>query len=95
MLRNVMLFSCILLSGCLDEPSQYPSSEGKKVPYILKEDCKFTIVDEYSKSSVTSPEVSGIDEAAISMGTSNGDMSIMVSSCTVVENSHNLSIYEN
>ena len=84
----------IFTIGCSDGSSKYPSAEGKTPPYILKEDCKFTIVEELSKASVTSPTVTGADNEIVSMGTSLGDKSIMVSNCIVIENSHGLSIYE-
>ena len=84
----------VFISGCSDDSSKFPSAEGKAFPYILKEDCKFTIVEELSKASVTSPIVTGADNEIVSMGTSVGDKSIMVSNCIVIENSHGLPIYE-
>ena len=91
---TLIIFTSVLFSGCSNEPS-YPSSEGMQTPYILKEGCKFTITEELSKASITSPTVTGIDEESVSMGISLGDKSINVSNCNVIENSHNLPIYEN
>jgi len=63
-------------------------------PYVLKEKCKFTIVEELSKASVTSPEVTGVIGVSASVGVSLGDKSIMVANCEVIENSHSLPIFE-
>ena len=84
----------ILLPGCSDNSLSYPSPEGKSIPYILKEGCKFTIVEELSKAGVTSPTVTGMDGATASASVSLGDKSITVSNCTVAENSHSLPVYE-
>ena len=86
--------SIILLTGCFDNSLKYPSPEGKPLPYVLKEDCKFTIVEEYSKASITSPTVKGLEGASASASISLGDKSITVSNCAVAENSHSLPIYE-
>lgn len=90
----LLLLSLVLIAGCSNNSSQYPSSEGMAPPYILKEDCKFTIVEELSKASITSPTVTAMDRTSASMGVSLGDKSIMVSNCQIVSNSHSLPIYE-
>ena len=86
--------SIIWLSGCSDNSTSYPSPEGQPVPYILKEGCKFTIVEELSKASVSSPTVTGMEGATASASISLGDKSITVSNCAVADNSHSLPIYE-
>ena len=91
---TLIIFVAVLSAGCSDQPS-YPSSEGKSMPYILKEGCKFTIVEELSKASITSPTVTGADNSTVSMEISLGDKSITLSDCRVIENSHNLPVYEN
>ena len=90
----LIILPIILLSGCSDNSSSYPSPEGKSIPYILKEGCKFTIVEEFSKASVTSPTVTGMDGATATASISLGDKSVTISDCTVIENSHSLPIYE-
>ena len=83
-----------LLSACSDESSGFPSADGKPTPYILKEDCKFTIVEELSRAGITSSEVEGLPGATGSASISLGAKSITVSNCRVTENSHSLPIYE-
>ena len=90
----LIVLPIITLSGCSDNGPGYPSPEGKSIPYILKEGCKFTIVEELSKASVTSPTVTGMDGATATASISLGDKSVTVSDCTVTENSHSLPIYE-
>ena len=89
-----MVPSIIWLSGCSDNSTSYASPEGKSVPYILKEGCKFTIVEELSKASVSSPTLTGIEGATASASISLGDKSITVSNCMIADNSHSLPIYE-
>ena len=84
----------ILLAGCSNEAEKYPSPEGKAYPYILKEGCQFSIVNEYSRATIASPEVEGLPGSSASAGISLGDLSVTVSNCKVVENLHGLSIYE-
>ena len=91
---TLIIFVAVLSAGCSDQPS-YSSSEGKSVPYILKEGCKFTIVEELSKASMTSPTVTGVDSSTVTMEISLGNKSVTLSDCLVVKNSHNLPIYEN
>jgi len=86
--------SSLTLAACSDDSSQYPTSEGKPTPYILKEGCRFTIVEEYSRSGVTSPEVSGVPGSTASASISLDEMSITVSDCRLIENSHALPVYE-
>jgi hypothetical protein len=83
-----------LLSACSDESSGFPGADGKPTPYILKEDCTFTIVEELSRAGITSPEVEGLPGATGSASISLGAKSITVSNCKVTENSHSLPIYE-
>lgn len=90
----LMAVSIMLFSGCSENSQSYPSPEGKSIPYILKEGCKFTIVEELSKASVSSPTVTGLEGATASASISLGDKSITVSNCAVEENSHSLPIYE-
>ena len=90
----LMVPSIIWLSGCSDNSLSYPSPEGESVPYILKDGCKFTIVEELSKASVSSPTVTGMEGATASASISLGGKSITVSNCEVAENSHSLPIYE-
>ena len=84
----------VALAGCSEEPSRFASAEGKATPYILKEGCRFTIVEELSRASVTSPEVTGMAGATASVSISLGAKSITVSDCAVTQNSHSLAIYE-
>ena len=95
-IRPVLLLSyaIIMLVGCSDGSSKYPSSEGMSPPYILKENCKFTIVHELSKTSITSPTLKGVEGATASASITLGGNSITVSNCEITENSHGLSIYE-
>ena len=83
-----------LLAACSDDPGGFPSAEGKTTPYILKEGCTFAIVEELSRASVSSPEVSGMPGATGSASISLGNKSITVSDCRVTANSHSLPIYE-
>lgn len=83
----------VALSGCLAESPDYLSAEGKPTPYILKEDCRFTIVEELSRAGITSPEVTGLPGATGSASISLGGKSITVSDCRVTANSHSLPIY--
>ena len=96
MLRNAVLVASflLLLIGCSDESAHYPSSRGMSPPYILKEDCTFSIIEERSKASVTSPTVKGAESSTAIVGASLGDKSIKVQDCEVIENSHGLPIYE-
>ena len=95
MIRTVtlLIYLIVLLTGCSDS-SKYSSSKGMPKPYILKEGCKFTIVDELSKSGVTSPTVKGMEGATASLSISLEGKSITVSNCELTENSHGLPIYE-
>ncbi len=81
----------ILIGGCSDK---YPSSEGKTPPYILKTECKFAIVEELSRSSISSPKAKGLPDTWVSASISLGDASITVSNCEVIENTEHLPIYE-
>ena len=93
---TIPLMACIGLSlpGCSGESPGFQSAEGKPTPYVLKEDCKFTIVEELSRAGITSPEVTGMPGATGSASISLGEKSITVSDCTVIANSHSLPIYE-
>lgn len=57
-----------IISGCSDDSPKYPSSKGASPSYILKEGCKFTIVEELSKASISSPKVTGAVGFTVSMG---------------------------
>ena len=97
--RPTIVAACItalfaLLAACSGEPGSFPSPEGKTTPYILKEGCTFSIVEELSRASISSPEVSGMPGATGSASISLGDKSINVSDCRVTANSHSLPIYE-
>lgn len=94
-LRPLLPIAFIVLVGCSDNTTKYPSPEGVIPPYILKENCTFSIVEELSKASITSPKVEGLDIATASAGVSLGEKSISVSNCEITENSHYLPIYEN
>jgi hypothetical protein len=84
----------LVLSGCSDNTTSYPSAVGKSKPYILKEGCTFSIVKEYGSASVDSPVVSGVAGATASATVSIGDIAIKVSNCMVVENPEGLPIYQ-
>ena len=84
----------MVLTGCSEEASRFASAQGKATPYILKEDCKFTIVEELSRAGVTSPKATGMAGATASSSISLGAKSIAVSDCAVTRNSHSLPIYE-
>ena len=97
--RPTIAAACIaalfgLLAACSEDPGGFPSPEGKTTPYILKESCTFSIVEELSRASISSPEVSGMPGATGSASISLGDKSISVSDCRVTANSHSLPIYE-
>lgn len=96
MFKIIILFTSIsiFIIGCSDDSPQYPSPDGMTPPYILKEGCQFSIVEELSRASISSPKLEGLDIATASAGISLGDKSIMVSNCEVTENSHDLPIYE-
>lgn len=83
-----------LLTACSEDPGGFPSAEGKATPYILKEGCTFSIVEQLSRASISSPEVSGMPGATGSASISLGNKSITVSDCRVTANSHSLPIYE-
>jgi hypothetical protein len=97
MLKSIILFIVysVLVTACSDGSQNYPSPDGISPPYILKEDCKFTIVGELGRSSVTSPKATGVDDSEVSVGISYKDISISVSDCKIISNSHSLQIYEN
>jgi hypothetical protein len=84
----------LLLFACSDESPKFPSAVGKPTPYVLKEDCKFTIVEKLSRAGITSPKVEGMPGATGSASISLGAKSITVSDCTVTANSHSLPIYQ-
>ena len=90
----LMTAAALVLSACSDSSITYPSPEGKAKPYVLKEDCKFTIVEELGSASTTSPRVTGSEGVTASASISLGEKSITVSNCAVTENSHFLPIYE-
>lgn len=92
----ILLITAVIvaLAGCSEEASHFASAEGKATPFILKEDCRFTIVEELSKAGVTSPKATGMAGATASMSISLGAKSITVSDCEVTQNSHSLPIYE-
>ncbi|MCP3902771.1 MAG: hypothetical protein GY715_03965 [Planctomycetes bacterium] len=81
-----------VLSGCAD--STYASPEGKSPPYILKEGCTFSIIGENGRAGVGSPKVTGMAAENASASTSFGEYSITVSNCTLIENSHDLPVFE-
>ena len=83
-----------LLAACSGDPDGFPSAAGKAPPYILKEGCTFSIVEQLSRASISSPEVSGMPGATGSASISLGAKSITVSDCQVTANSHSLPIYE-
>ena len=82
------------LYGCSAQSPGFESAEGKPTPYILKDGCRFTIVEELSRAGITSPEVTGMDGATASLSITLGAKSITVSDCAVTQNSHSLPIYE-
>lgn len=82
------------LFGCSNEGPSYPSAEGKPYPYIHKTGCEFSIVEERSKASISSPKVEGMPGATASATITLGEMSITVSNCMVEDNPHGLPIYE-
>ena len=90
----ILVPALLLPVGCADETVGYPSAEGKALPYIQKVGCTFTITAESGSAGVTSPTVSGDAGASAAASVSLGDMSITVSDCRVVANSHRLPIYE-
>jgi len=83
-----------LLAACSEDPGGFPGAEGKTPPYILKDGCTFSIVEQLSRASISSPEVSGMPGATGSAAISLGEKSITVSDCRVTTNSHSLPIYE-
>ena len=89
------IVTTVSVAGCSDGSQSYPKSEGKSPPYILKEGCKFKIVDELGSASITSAKATGVDDSEVSASISFNDMSISVSDCKVINNSHSLQIYEN
>jgi hypothetical protein len=84
----------VLLCGCSDGGEGYPSSEGMPYPYILKTGCDFAIVEELSRSTISSPVATGMPDTWVTASISLGDHSISVSNCEVVENPASLPIYE-
>ena len=84
----------VFISGCSDDSSSYPSSEGKVPPYILKTGCTFAIVEELRRNSIGSPKATGVPDTWVSASISLGDYSITVSNCEIVENTGPLSIFE-
>ena len=94
MKKTILLTVFMGLAGCSGESREYPAAEDATVPYILKQGCKFTIISEQGSAGVSSPELSGAPGVSASMSVSLGEMSIAVSDCRVVENSHGLAIYE-
>ena len=82
------------LFGCSQDRSGLPSAAGKATPYILKEDCRFTIVTDRGSAGVSSPKVSGAGSGTASASVSIGAMSITVSDCAVTGNPHSLPMYQ-
>lgn len=89
-----MILAASLLGGCSEEGPSYPSPEGKAYPYILKTGCEFAIVEELSRSSISSPKAEGMPDSWVSASISLGDHSVTVSNCELVENPGNLPVYE-
>jgi hypothetical protein len=83
-----------LLGGCSDDGPSYPSPEGKPYPYILKTGCEYAIVEELSRSSISSPKAEGLPDSRVSAAISLGDHSITVSNCELADNPGGLPIYE-
>ena len=92
--RVLMAWALFLMTACSGESADYPAVSGMSPPYVLKEGCKFTIVEELSRTSVTSPEVSGADASSVSAEISLEGKTIAVSDCQIIENSHNLPVYK-
>lgn len=91
----ITVLGILSFSGCSNDAPQYPSAAGAELPYILKEGCKFTIHSDQGSAGVTSTSSSDNPAVTMSMSVSLGDMEIAVANCEVVENSHDLPIYEN
>lgn len=91
---SLLVLGPLVLVACSDDTPRYPGAEGKTPPYILKEGCTFSIVEEYSRSSIESPQVSGLPGSSASASISLGDMSITVADCRVTDNPQALPIYE-
>jgi hypothetical protein len=96
MKTKILLASLMITSlfGCSDEGPSYPSAAGKSYPYIHKIGCEFSIVEERSKASISSPKVEGMPGASASASITLGELSITVSNCMVEDNPHGLPIYE-
>jgi hypothetical protein len=90
----LLAIAAAALCGCSAQSPGFESAEGKPTPYILKDGCRFTIVEELSRAGITSPEVTGMDGARASLSITLGAKSITLSDCTVTQNSHSLPIYE-
>lgn len=90
----VAVLAVMLLGGCSEEGASYPSPEGQPYPYILKTGCEYAIVEELSRSSISSPKAEGMPDSWVTASISLGDHSITVSNCEVVKNPSSLPIYE-
>lgn len=84
----------VLLTGCSEGASEYPTSAGRQPPYILKEGCSFSIVGEHSRSTIESPRVAGLPGTSAAASISFGDKSITVEDCRVTGNPAALPVYE-
>ena len=95
-LRAAVVTLCLVfgIAACSEEAPSFPGPEGKAPPYILKQGCTFTIVEEYSRSSIESPKLSGVPGATATASISLGDLSISVADCQVSDNPQTLPIYE-
>ena len=90
----LMLVAVVSLGGCSDDAHKYPSAQGQAYPYILKTGCEFAIVEELSRSSIESPQASGMPDSWVTGSISLGDHSISVSNCELVANPSGLPVYE-
>jgi hypothetical protein len=96
-MKTKNLFASLVITflfGCSNKGPSYPSAEGKPYPYIHKIGCEFSIVEERSKASISSPKVEGMPGAEASASITLGELSITVSNCMVEDNPHGLPIYE-
>ena len=90
------LLACagLLLSGCTDKAVSFESPGGKPKPYVLKEACKYSIIEEHSQTSIISPMIKKGNVASTPETISLGGKSITVSNCQIIANSNSLPVYE-
>jgi len=91
-LATCTLAAATLAAACSGEHAYPPLPDGKQPPYVLHDNCSFTIISENGSARIDSPEFSG-PGASGSASIMHGDLEIEVADCRVIRNPAGLGIY--